>query len=660
MSNQHTDLLVTAPHQRGWGEIFRLRPLTVRPHVAVIITRAGRFVSVIPPGSKHTLSDLLDRPCELREVDMRERTLFLERAIPSRDPERCFQVRAQLAYRVIQPARVALEIADPLGELTTTALQAFQSHAELLGVEQADVLRDQAEEYLRSEAPFAQRASELGIAVRHASVLVSLEHRDRMFADHLLYQMHPRPFNAQFLVGQHDPAMAVFVELSCLYRVISRRGLVRTADELDRMLHSLFENALARLANIVPNYTLRELGALIADRLLADRMVRAEVGQLDIELSDLVLTIEPRTSGEQVSDEPPDWLQQAGERIVAVGTTPIEDVQSAVGPAANLGDGVGETASTSSIDAAWPAEFTPPEPRAAEFDAAAWLAELDSPEAAQHSEPDDEWILEGPVVCTFYEVVRRPGYRLFLPEDDAPITDRLDRLPAPAGTHPETREPASAHVPAIPAPSNPHVTQRLAQHDADQMLGARSPITSPLGEHGQQDSPLPADEERVSEVQPAAFEPMDTPGAQEPDSEQFAAQPDTSARQEDMDDDYLLEPVAQMQYELLPIAVPAGSVVQYNPHIERWIELLRSDGEATFQRWAQRLCEQPGDLPKLLRGLIREPAILEHADEAPYQHALTDELQGILTSLSSGQERLPARHTGYQAGDESSRNGKHF
>ncbi|HEU5089682.1 MAG TPA: hypothetical protein VFT99_19640, partial [Roseiflexaceae bacterium] len=293
MSNQHTDLLVTPPHQRGWGDIFRLRPLTIRPHVAVIVTRAGRFVSVIPPGSKHTLSDLLDRPCELREVDMRERTLFLERAVPSRDPERCFQVRAQLAYRVIQPARVALEIADPLGELTTTALQAIQSFAELLGVEQADVLRDQAEDYLRSEGPFAQRARELGIAVRHASVLVSLEHRDRMFADHLLDQMHPRPFNAGFLVGQHDPAMAVHVELSCLYRVVSRRGLVRTAEELERMLHGMFDNALARLARIVPNYTLQELGVLITDRLRADRMVRAELAQLDVELSDLALTIGP-------------------------------------------------------------------------------------------------------------------------------------------------------------------------------------------------------------------------------------------------------------------------------------------------------------------------------------------------------------------------------
>ncbi|HEU5090267.1 MAG TPA: hypothetical protein VFT99_22585, partial [Roseiflexaceae bacterium] len=211
----------------------------------------------------------------------------------------------------------------------------------------------------------------------------------------------------------------------------------------------------------------------------------------------------------------------------------------------------------------------------------------------------------------------------------------------------------------MPAPSNPHITQRLTQHDADELLGARSPLTSPLSDDDQESATLPAgDAEQVSEAQLDVFEIVDGAGAEEPDSEALATQQESSdERQVAVDDDHL--PAAHEYYELLPIAVPADSVVKYSPYIERWIDLLRSDGDTTFRYWAERICQRPGDLPKLLRGLIREPAILEHADEAPYQHALTDELQAILASLSSEQELFPPGRAGYQAGDEANRNGNH-
>jgi hypothetical protein len=69
--------IVGPPKRRGWREIVWFRPLTPSTYAALVMTRRGRLVSILPAGGPRVLSDYLAWPYDFREVDTRERLLML-------------------------------------------------------------------------------------------------------------------------------------------------------------------------------------------------------------------------------------------------------------------------------------------------------------------------------------------------------------------------------------------------------------------------------------------------------------------------------------------------------------------------------------------------------------------------------------------------------
>ena len=85
MTEQSQMPLVGPPKRRGWREIVWFRPLTPSTRAALVVTRRGWLVSILPAGGPRALSDYLAWPYDFREVDTRERSLMLDQRLESFD-----------------------------------------------------------------------------------------------------------------------------------------------------------------------------------------------------------------------------------------------------------------------------------------------------------------------------------------------------------------------------------------------------------------------------------------------------------------------------------------------------------------------------------------------------------------------------------------------
>jgi hypothetical protein len=138
VSDYQSEPLVSPIRRRNWRDIVRFAPLTAHPHIALVVSRRGRVISVIPANARRVLSDYLDWPFEYREVDMRERLLELNLRLDSQDAGYAFTVVLQLVYQVVRPERVVVEHIDVLHEFAEAIIQRARAIAQKLG-ERGDV-----------------------------------------------------------------------------------------------------------------------------------------------------------------------------------------------------------------------------------------------------------------------------------------------------------------------------------------------------------------------------------------------------------------------------------------------------------------------------------------------------------------------------------------
>jgi hypothetical protein len=162
MTDQKQIPLVGPVRRRGWRQIFRFRPLTSSAQTALVATRRGRLVSVIPANGVRVLSDYLTLPYDFREVDLRERAVVIEQRFVSYDPDYGFEVALKLTYQLAHPERVALELEGVQDDLARSIVQHVRQVARSFGVEQAEALEDQLNDGLLRNDTLVKRAEALG------------------------------------------------------------------------------------------------------------------------------------------------------------------------------------------------------------------------------------------------------------------------------------------------------------------------------------------------------------------------------------------------------------------------------------------------------------------------------------------------------------------
>src|SRR6478672_8989969 len=200
MTEQSQMPLVGPPKRRGWREVVWFRPLTPSTHAALVVTRRGRLVSILPAGGPRVLSDYLAWPYDFREVDTRERLLVLEQRVESFDSTYEFSVVLRLIYQVVRPDRVALDLEDVASELSHAVVQSLRLSGRSFGVEQDKTFEEHLQETLLTSDALVQRVQQLGLVLRRAEVTVSLDEPTRAHAEALRFAMRERPLHFQIAV----------------------------------------------------------------------------------------------------------------------------------------------------------------------------------------------------------------------------------------------------------------------------------------------------------------------------------------------------------------------------------------------------------------------------------------------------------------------------
>jgi hypothetical protein len=275
--------LVGPPRRRGLRAILRFVPLADTPHAALVITRRGALVGVIPAGSRRTLSDYLDLPCELREVDMRERPLVLTRRCESAEQGFVFDVTLQIAYQVVRPEHVALAHVDVLAELEEAIDQRARAVAATLGVEQASVLKDYLVEALVTGNELPRRFEALGLALRRVDVAVELGATERTHAEAVRDQIRDRPLLARFRVETNQPDATFDVQVGGFYRVTSR-SIDAESVPAEETIYDIVARALGRVGVGFAPEQYRDAARAMDERLWNDSVLKAELAAAQVEL----------------------------------------------------------------------------------------------------------------------------------------------------------------------------------------------------------------------------------------------------------------------------------------------------------------------------------------------------------------------------------------
>ncbi len=222
MTEQSQLPLVGPPKRRGWREIVWFRPLTPSTHAALVVTRRGRLVSVLPAGGPRVLSDYLSWPYDFREVDTRERLLMLDQRLESFDSSYEFSVSLRLIYQVVQPDRVALELEDVSSELAYAVTQSLRLSGRSFGVEQDKAFEEHLQETFINSDALNQRARLLGLVLRRADITVTLDEPTRARAEALRFAMRERPLHFQVAIESLEPDRSFDVLVGGSYRLTRR------------------------------------------------------------------------------------------------------------------------------------------------------------------------------------------------------------------------------------------------------------------------------------------------------------------------------------------------------------------------------------------------------------------------------------------------------
>ncbi|NWG21507.1 MAG: hypothetical protein HXY39_14445 [Chloroflexi bacterium] len=284
MSANQSEPLIGPIRRRTWREVLRCAPLTASPHVALVITRRGRLVSVLPANARLTLSDYLDWPFEYREVDMRERLLQLDLQLESRDIGYTFLVALRLIYQVVRPERVAIEHADVLRELEEAITQRARAIARALGIEQSGLLKEYLVEALTSGNELPDRFEKLGLALRRADVAIELESHARQYAEAVREQTREHPLVLHFTIESNQPGAMFDVQVGGFYRMRSRESQPHSAATAEDTLRKAVQRTLQRVAADFAPHQDHEASTAMTDELWHDAVLKATLAADNLEL----------------------------------------------------------------------------------------------------------------------------------------------------------------------------------------------------------------------------------------------------------------------------------------------------------------------------------------------------------------------------------------
>jgi hypothetical protein len=560
--------LVMPARRRGWADIILLRPLGTSPHTALVLTRRGQLVSVIPGGSTRVLSDYLDLPCEVIEVDGRERRLILVMPLESQDSGRFFQAEVQIVYQVLQPERIALELDDAMGEFEKLIRTAISSAAHSVRVDQTSLLNASINELFEPGSTIQNRASTLGLTIKRVDVEVDISEADRIYSEQLKELQRERPMMWRFYCESLDPRTSFEIQVGGFYK--SRRRLVpgsgpQSVDELEFALRNAIERAIRRVA---VEYTPKEYQAAahaMTEALVSSPVLLAELASAEVDLLRPAVEIQPARlmlvdSMRSRLALPAPEDADATDAFHWMLPPPIDQEVSAANPAAySLPD------TTQMPNAAPDVDISNQD------DEYLWE---DSPQEPPEEVPLDTTLPPEPQHMPNWLVDRA----LFgAQQSEAALEEHI-----PVWLHgwdrPEDQEPAD----------DPQLAQMAAASPAQ---------PDPLSEEMDAD-----EEEPIPEVSPIATQNV------------------------------LSAPVvyAKEPGQLSTSYANGSTLQQITSQVAQWLRLLRSDGDEEFERWASVIIEQPARLHAILTGLIRDPQVLAGADQAIYQQALADELRSYV------------------------------
>jgi hypothetical protein len=320
--------------RRTWRDLLTLRPLTENPTAALVIVNAGRVEAVVAAGESGGSVSRLCLPCDLYEIDMRERILPLDLQLESRDAGRFFLASLQLVYQVTDPARALFEVENPIAELQGAILAAARRTAQVLGVEQAGILCESLVDLLYTDGALAQRAALLGLAIRRADAGVALSAEDRAFAE----RMQERQISLRFQVPSSDPNDFFHVRIGGVYRMRVRDENCPIPEVAERMIETIVHEVASDICIGYPTLTRANAEHALNEALRRSLVMQADLEQAGVEMvriaaeirrerevnlpateidQDLFSRLFPATTSEQPattgesSEEPPlpDWLK---------------------------------------------------------------------------------------------------------------------------------------------------------------------------------------------------------------------------------------------------------------------------------------------------------------------------------------------------------------
>jgi len=296
MTEQSQMPLVGPPKRRGWREIVWFRPLTSATNAALVVTRRGRLVSILPAGGPRVLSDYLAWPYDFREVDTRERLLVLDQRLESIDSSYEFSVSVRLIYQVAQPDRVALELEDVSTELAHAVVQSLRLTGRAFGVEQDNTLEEHLQEMLLNGDVLIQRVLLLGLVLRRADVTVTLDAPARAHAEALRFAMRERPLHFQVAVESLEPDRSFDVLVGGAYRLTERRAQDGPSDATDSAIQLAITRTLRRIGiTFAPSDYLNAAKAM-AEVLRKDALLQSELSMVQAQLLRPTVQIQPDRS----------------------------------------------------------------------------------------------------------------------------------------------------------------------------------------------------------------------------------------------------------------------------------------------------------------------------------------------------------------------------
>ncbi len=563
--------LVMPPRRRGWIDILLLRPLGTSPHTALVMTRRGQLVGVVPAGSTRVLSDYLDWPCEVIEVDGRERRIGLSFQLESCDSGRFFQAELQLIYQVFRPERIALEVDDALGEFEQLIHAALSSTAHPLSLDQGSILKESIIELFQRENSLANRAIALGLMLKRIHVEVEPKESDRHFMEMLKDFQRERPLMWRFYSESLDPRISFEIQVGGFYKI--RRHLIPSStgsgiDEIEFALRNGIERAIRRVAIEFAPQEYREAARAMSEALTMSPVLLAELASAEVDLLRPAVEIQPAR---------PMLADTMRARLALPAPTEATEADSLdwiLPPLAALPD----ARSTSGM------------PLASE-DPHAMLPAESEPDL----EPEAElWADEHIAPATF----ATPELRAAPIEPSAMPNWLVDRALFGAKQPDIERE---EHIPEWLRGWD-HANSIVTPSYSTPLLTAQEPTLEDPGDH---------DVTITSEAKST-----NTQETEEGETDAKLAEPD--------------EPTQALAQLAPASSANWAKASDISGQVARWMRLLRSDGDEEFERWATILIEQPVRLPAILSGLIRDPATLDHAEESDYQQALADELSGFV------------------------------